>query len=370
MHLTSLHSESMRRRGRITLWIVLALIVALVALRVALPSIVQQTLNQRMDSMGAYHGHVDAVGLHLWRGAYSLDGLEIVKVSGSVPAPLLKTRRVDIKLSWHALAHGAIRASVDFQEPVLNFVDGRGEADSQAGTGVNWRAQLEQLVPIRLDEVKVHDGTITFRNFVSEPRVDLQATRVNATINNLTNADRSTQRRVAHMDASGRILGNAPVETSASFDPLGELDDFDFKLQVRDIQLIDFNDLARAYAKLDFASGNGTFVMELEASDGLLDGYAKPLFHDMKIFSWKQDVEDAHKNPLSLAWEALAHGVTSIFKNHEQNQFATRIPISGRIDDRKLGVWHAIVNVLHNAFVKAYTPQLEQLKPAPDREDS
>jgi hypothetical protein len=356
----------MKRRSRLILsWSLLALLVVLIGLRMALPTIVRNVLNQRMDRMGDYHGHVTDVDLSLWRGAYSLNGLKIVKVSGKVPVPLLQTPHMDIHLSWHALIHGAIRASVVFERPVLNFVDGNGGAGSQAGGGVDWRAQLQHLVPIRLDSVKVTDGTVTFRNFVSKPRVDIKATDVDAEVTNLTNADRSGGRRVADMRATARVLGEAPLETSASFDPLGNAVDFTFKLRILHVDLTKLNDLARAYAKLDFESGKGDFVMELDARDGRLDGYAKPLFHDMQIFSWKQDVEDEHENPFEVAWQAIAEGITSIFTNHKKDQFATRVPISGSIDDKKIGTWRAIVNVLHNAFVKAYTPQLENLKPAP-----
>ncbi|HEX5354445.1 MAG TPA: DUF748 domain-containing protein [Rhodanobacteraceae bacterium] len=356
----------MQRRSRnILLWSLAAVIVALIGLRIALPTIVRHTLNQHMDHMGDYHGHVADVDISLWRGAYSLDDLKIVKVSGKVPVPLLQTPRMDIHLSWHALMHGAIRASVEFQRPVLNFVDGNKGSDTQAGGGVDWRAQLQRLIPTRLDEVKVDNGTITFRNFVSKPRVDIKATRVNAVVTNLTNADRSGGRRVADMHATAQVLGEAPMETSASFDPLGKSVDFTFKLRILHIDLVKLNDLARAYAKLDFASGHGDFVMELNARDGRLDGYAKPLFHDMQIFSWKQDVTKEHENPFEVAWQAIAETITSIFTNHKKDQFATRVPISGRIDDKKFGTWRAIVNVLHNAFVKAYTPQLEHLHPAP-----
>jgi hypothetical protein len=260
---------------------------------------------------------------------------------------------------------GAIRAKIDFRHPVVNFVDGPGRANTQAGTGVDWRAQLRHLLPIRLDELNVHDGTITFRNHHSSPKVDLKATDVEASVTNLTNADRRKGSRVAHMRATANVLGQAPLETSARFDPLGSLNDFYFELRVLHIKLTKLNDLARAYAKLDFAAGQGDFVMQLKARNGELRGYAKPLFHGMKIFSWKQDVEKEDKNPIRLAWEALAQGVTSIFKNHKHNQFATQVPIRGRINDKKVGTLRAVLNVLHNAFVKAYTPQLENLKPAP-----
>lgn len=359
----------MKKRYRWPLWTLIAVIVVLVALRLALPTIVRNVLNHRMDRMGDYHGHVADVDLNLWRGAYSLNDLRITKVSGKVPVPLLNTRSMDIALSWNALLHGAIRATVDFDHPVLNFVDSNSKKSSQAGRGVDWRKQLDNLIPIRLDEVNVHDGTITFHNFVSKPRVDLKATDVQASVTNLTNAKGSKGSRVASMRVSADILGEAPLQSTASFDPLGDFQDFKFTLRVLRIQLTKLNDLARAYAGLDFASGHGDFVMELEARDGQLRGYAKPLFKDMKIFSWKQDVEKEKENPFRVAWEAIVNGVTWIFKNHKVDQFATRVPISGRIDNRKIGTWRAIVNVLHNAFVQAYKPQLENLKPVPKNDD-
>lgn len=44
-------------------------------------------------------------------------------------------------------------------------------------------------------------------------------------------------------------------------------------------------------------------------------------------------------------------GKTSLLKNQTKEQFATHIPISGRIDDKKLGTFFAFVGVLHNAVV-------------------
>jgi hypothetical protein len=360
----------MRPAFRRTLIVVLAIVVLLVVARLALPYVVKDYLNRKMDRMGEYHGHIVDIDIHLWRGAYTLDGLRIDKVDGKVPVPFFSAATTDIALSWRALTHGTVRGRVEFDHASLNFVDGEGKAAGQSGKGVDWRRKLEMLLPIRLDEVRVRDSEVTFRNFVSNPRVDMEMTDVNATVVNLTNADRSQGRRVADLDATAKVLGEAPLKAKASFDPLApRLLDFSFALQVSDIELKRLNDLARAYAKLDFAGGHGTFVMQLEAKDGVLDGYAKPLLHDVQIFSWKQDVEEEHKNPLRVAWEAIAQGITSLFKNHQQDQFATRVPISGRIDDKDISAWDAIVGVLHNAFVKAYSPNLENLKPAPEKKD-
>lgn len=360
----------MKPAYRRTLIGVLVVIALLVAARLALPYVVKDYLNRKMDRMGDYHGHIADIDIHLWRGAYSLDHLRIDKVDGKLPVPFFAADTTDIALSWRALTHGTVRGRVEFDRASLNFVDGQDKGASQSGKGVDWRRQLEMLLPIRLDEVRVRNSEVTFHNFVSHPKVDMKMTDVDATVVNLTNADRSQGRRVADLDATAKVLGEAPLMAKASFDPLErKMANFVFTLRVSEIQLQRLNDLARAYAKLDFAGGHGTFVMQLEARDGALEGYAKPLLHDVQIFSWKQDVEEADKNPLRIAWEALAQGITSLFKNQEKDQFATRVPISGRIDDKNLGTWAAIVGVLRNAFVKAYTPQLEHLAPAPEKKD-
>jgi hypothetical protein len=351
------------RRG---LWTFAIVVVVLVVARIALPYVVLDYLNGRLARMGDYAGHIDDIDIHLWRGAYSIDDLVIEKVDGKVPVPLFKSSRADIALSWRALSKGRIRGKVDFIEPEINFVDGSGKGDTQTGRGVDWRAQLKALVPIRLDEVNVFRGKVTFNNFVSSPKVDLEMTEVYATATNLTNVQRAQGKRIAELHATAKVLGDAPLETAARFDPLERRGDFQYQLTVRDIKLVKANDLARAYSGLDFASGSGDFVMQLEARDGRLDGYAKPLFHDLKVFSWKQDVEQGDKNPLHIAYEMVAQGVTWVFKNHGENQFATRVPISGRIDQKNLDTGQAILGVLRNAFVEAYRPNLEKLDDRPD----
>ena len=347
-------------------WITLAVvIVALVAARLFLAGWVADYLNRRMAHMGDYRGHVAAVDLHLWRGAYSMRDLRVEKRTGKVPVPLLRAPNVDIDVSWSALVHGAVVARVVFERPEINFVDDKADAASQSGRGVDWRSELEGLIPIRLDEVAVRGGRVHFRNFGSDPPVDLEWTSVNGTVTNLSNA-RQASARAASLDLEARMLGDAPVTAHAKFDPLGSLRDFEFAVKVTKVDLTKANAFLQAYAKVDAESGTGDFVMELEARKGRLDGYAKPLLHDVKLFSWKHDIEEQHDNPLRAAWEALAGGVENIFKNHSEDQFATRVEIHGTIESKETSAWQAITGVLHNAFVQAFKPSFERL---PERRD-
>ncbi|MBX3724521.1 MAG: DUF748 domain-containing protein [Xanthomonadales bacterium] len=346
-----------RRR---TVWMVVAvLLLAAVAIRLLLPGIVRDSLNARMASMGDYTGSVQDVSLAIWRGAYRLRDLRIEKATGDLAVPLLEAPRVGISISWNDLLRGAVVAEVLFDGPTVHFVDGVSTGDSQAGTGVDWRARLADLVPIRIDEVRIRDGRVVFHNFVSDPPVNLEATQVQARIDNLTNVRDADDRRAAELEAEARLFDSADLEASARFDPIGRPDDFQFALRILDIELTRLNDLAQAYAALDFESGNGEFVMELEARDRQLSGYAKPLLQNLQIFSWQSDVVEASKNPFRIAWEAVAEGVTRLFRNAPADQFATRIEIRGELGDAELGTWGAILGILRNAFVEALQPYFE-----------
>lgn len=349
-------------------WMLLVLIAALVGLRALLPGWATRYLNAKLDHMGSYHGELADVDLHLWRGAYTIRDFVIVKQDGRVPVPLLKAPRTELAVSWRELLSGGVVAEVQFFDPELNLVDGRTEQETQTGRGVDWRERLESILPIHLNEVDVHDGTLHFRNFESDPPVDLVATQINGQIYNLTNVRETGTPRAATFDLRAQVLGAAPLETHARFDPFGTFRDFQIELRVTQIELRRLNDFLQAYAKLDAESGDGDFVMQLEARDGRLDGYAKPLFRDVGLFSWKHDIEQQHDNPLRALWEATAAGVQNLLKNQREDQFATRVAISGRIDRPQTSAVEAIVAILRNAFVEAYKPQFERLhKDAPDR---
>lgn len=161
----------MKARYRWPLIGLASLVALLVALHLALPYLVRDYLNDKLADMGDYRGHVADVDLAWWRGAYRINGLRIVKTSGKVPVPLLDAPVIDLSVSWHSLIYDkAVVAKVIFEQPELNFVDGGNKLASQTGQGTDWRQQLEKLLPITLDEVHIDKGTLTFRNFNSNPR--------------------------------------------------------------------------------------------------------------------------------------------------------------------------------------------------------
>lgn len=361
----------MKKRYSFPLWLI-GVIVLLVAARIALPFVVRDQLNSRMAEMGEegqYSGHVEKVSIALWRGAYTLHEFRIEKTADEISIPFFHGPATDISLAWRHLVRGRVVGDLELHSPDLNFLAGRDEVDSQTGEGVDWRDALNNLAPFELNEVIVNDGRIRFQKLSSEPPLDVAIERIQARMENLGNVEREDEDgdgRVATLQVHALVLGSAPLEMEGEFDPIGRTDDFELLLRLTELELVELNDLAREYASLDFESGQGEFVLELQARDGRLEGYAKPLFQDMQIFSWQSDVVEGDSNPLRIAWEATAEAVTSIFQNQPEQQFATRVPIQGELGDGEVGLLPAIFGILRNAFIEAYRADFEGLGPRPD----
>jgi uncharacterized protein involved in outer membrane biogenesis len=351
----------MKKRYSIPQWTLLGIAIALVALHFALPILVRDYLNDKLADMGSYRGHIADVDLAWWRGAYRINDLRIVKVDGKVRLPFVEAPRIDLSISWKALwQERAVVAEVVFEEPVVNFVDGGADKQaSQTGQGTDWSEQLTKLLPITLNEVRVVEGNVHFHNFTSTPPVRLQATQVNASVYNLTNVSDEQGERVAHFEGSARLLGHAPLESSATFDPLRSFEDFQLKLRTTDIELKQLNDFSAAYGKFDFNAGSGDLVIEASADDGQLSGYIKPLLRNVEIFNWEQDVTDTDKGLLRGLWEALVGGGEKLLKNQGKDQFATRVELSGSVQQQNISAFQAFLAILRNGFIEAFNTRFE-----------
>lgn len=357
----------MKRRYRWPLWGLLGVLLLLVCLHLALPLLVRDYLNDKLADMGDYRGQITDVDLAWWRGAYTINGLNIVKTAGKVPVPFLEAPLIDLSVSWRSLWNDhAVVAEVDFVRPQLNFVDGGNKQTSQTGRGTDWRQQLEKLLPITLNEVRIDNGTLTFRNFTSTPPVNLKATRLDASIRNLTNVQDLKGRRDARFEGKARLLGDASVESSATFDPFSDFDDFQFRLRATGIQLRQLNDFASAYGKFDFNAGHGDLVIEAEAQKGRLHGYIKPLLRDVDVFNWQQDVKNEDKGFFRSIWEALVGGSETVLKNQRKNQFATRVELSGSVHKSDISAFEAFLQILRNGFIQAFNARYEQAPPKSD----
>ena len=344
----------MLRRNRILL--VLGIVVVLaVAVRAALPFMVRDYMNRKLASLESYQGSVADVDIALWRGAYGLDGVQIVKREGSHQTPFFSAPRIDISVEWRSLFKGSVVAEAKFLQPQVNLVQSKNEKEEQLGKEVNWADSLKELVPIRLNTVAVQDGTVTFRTPGIATNDALVAHNVSGTVSNLTNVVEQDKETFADFALSANVLQGGAAKVSGSVNPLAATPTFDVNLAVEKVQLPQVNPWLRQYLKADAASGDFQLYLEVAAADGKFKGYAKPLMQNVDM----QGLEDENKPLLKKMWEGLVDFGTKIFENDDKEQVAARVPFSGALQNPKAGILEAVVSVLQNAFVGAFANSLE-----------
>jgi hypothetical protein len=245
--------------------------------------------------------------------------------------------------------------------PELNFVDSQSDSGDQTGAGGPWLQIIRGLFPFRINSAVVKDGSIHFRAPDGDPPVDIYISRVDGTVENLTNIHDSLAPLLATIEGSGLAMDHAKVEWEAKLDPFSYQPTFQLAIRLLKLDVTKINELSRAYGSFDFESGWFDLVVEMDAKEGSVEGYVKPLFRDVEIIDLAKDIQEG--DPLRVFWEALVGLTTEIFTNQRRDQFGTLIPFAGNVSTPNADVLSTVGNVLRNAFIRAYLPRLQGQAP-------
>jgi hypothetical protein len=325
--------------------------------RAMLPGFVRDHVNKTLDRNLLYTGKVGEVRMHLWRGAYSIADVQVSKAVGNVPVPLFAAERVDFSIQWNALWHGKIVGRMHMEAPELNFVDSSEHNEDQTGAGGPWLEIISDLFPFRINQATVRDGSVHFRAFESASPVNVYLSDLNGVLDNLTNIRDETAPLVSTVRATALMMDQAKFEFNMTLDPFSYRPTFELALRMLGLDVTTLNNLARAYGKFDFEHGWFDLVIEAQAREGQIEGYVKPLFRNLQVFSL-DDLTD--QNPLQIFWQALVGAVTTILANPARDQFGTLIPFTGDLSEStNADILATLGNVFRNAFVRAFLPRLE-----------
>lgn len=337
--------------------ILLAILVILIIARLLLPYFVLRYVNKTLANMDGYTGRVSDVDIALYRGAYQIDDINIRKINGKIEQPFLMIPKMDLAIQWDALFRGKLVAEVECIRPEINFAFSEDESASQTGTENDWTQVIKDLLPININRFTVVDGTINLTNVVSQPSTDLSMKNFQAEIANIRNVVNTGNALPSPVRASGDLPGYGGTMTfDADMQLLKKTPDFDYNLKLNDLQLTKLNALARRYGNIDFEKGTLDLVSEMKMQDGNIQGYLKPLTHDMQIFEWN---EGDNRTVTKFVRELIAEGGNKILENKMKDQVATRIPLEGTVEEIKTDFWPVLIGVLRNAYVSALTDNFD-----------
>jgi hypothetical protein len=216
---------------------------------------------------------------------------------------------------------------------------------------------LRDLFPFRINSAVIDNGSIHFRAYQTAPPVDIYLNMVQGSIENLTNIYDETAPLHSTVRATARAMDQADLQFQMKLDPFSYRPNFQMAVRLVGLDVRKINDFTRHYGAFDFESGWFDLVVEADAKEGQVNGYVKPLFRDLHIFSPLTDLKE--DSAVEYFWEALVGITTQALKNAQRQQFGTVIPFSGDLAGPSPDVPATAGNVLKNAFIRAYLPRLE-----------
>jgi hypothetical protein len=297
---------------------------------------------------------------------FALDGVALKRLE-----PVLRHAGLTVR-GGHLSTRGTVEYAPRAREVALQLVR-MDDADleyvkqraQQPGIGAQTAKGASEVtqepdVKVRADEVRIRNTTLAYSDRTTEPPYRVFVADTDATLMGFTNVrDGGGPAKPSHLDVTGRFMNSGPLKLDAKFEPQRQRTDLDLDLAVSDVDVTTLNDLWRAYGNFDLTAGRFSVYTELGVHGGRVDGYVKPIFRDIDVYSAEQD---AAKGVARQAYEAIVGGAATLMRNQPRDQVATETSLSGSLDDPQTSTLQAVAGILENAFFKAVLPGLDQAR--------
>lgn len=336
------------KKRRAVMWAIVVVVVAGLAVRAVLPTYVENYVNRALANLESYEGRVGDVDLALWRGGVHVEDTVIRKRNGEEGVPFFQAAAIDLSIEWKALFKGALVGEIYLLRPVLELIQDEEEGD-QLGEGVDWVAKLEELSPLRVNRLMVSNGVLNYRGARESALPELSLVNVTLLVTNLSNAISEEDELPSTLLMTARAPGGALAQLNGRFNMMTQPADMDMELTGEPVDLTELNPLIKRLTALDVERGMLGVYSEWAVKDAKLEGYLKLVMEDLEILDTKED----STNPLALIWQSVADLFVQITENQREDQFASKIPISGDLSAAKAGVIPSLVSILENGFVQA-----------------
>ncbi|MAQ71355.1 MAG: hypothetical protein CL565_04080, partial [Alphaproteobacteria bacterium] len=290
----------MKHKKRKTGYFIIIIVILLVAGRIYLPYWVKNYVNRTLDNIDGYSGSISDVDLALWRGAYQIDDLILVKDDGPKNTPFLTIKKTDLSVEWRALFKGKVVAEVDLYSPEMNMVFA-GTNAVQTGTDTDWTQAIKDLMPLDINRVGIHSGRINYKDFTSSPDINLYLSSLDATVTNLRNVEDENVALPSDIKANAGTIGEGRFTLDGKLNVLKKTPDFDLNMKAEGVALPSVNDFTNKFIGVDFAGGNLGIYSEIAAKGGQVNGYVKPVLTEVNMV----DTETQDTNPFDVIWESI-----------------------------------------------------------------
>ncbi len=324
--------------------------VVFVAIWFSTPYFARDYINRSLSDLPDYTGRVEWVRIHPWTASVDVYDVHLDKKTGEIPVHFFYSPRSNISLQWSQLFHGGKRASVTVFDPQINLVAGPNPEQSQLSINKVWIDTIKQMIPWRVNQIRIYRGDIHFHDFHTSPQVDLELSQLEGAAENMSNSKGLKIPLPSTIKISGRPLltGTFEMNLDVNFDePFAT---FTQNFRVEHVPAAGANYIMQKSLKARIKSGEIGLYGELTSDKGIYHGYVKRSFYHLEFEPKSSD----EGNPGAI-WSGILNVAKGLFEN-DQHVIDTRREISGRMDQPDVDVVSAFVSILWNASTEALHP--------------
>jgi hypothetical protein len=223
----------------------------------------------------------------------------------------------------------------------------------EAGKAVEAQNNRPAVV-LTVREFDIGHSNFAYEDKTANPNYKLFFNDADMTIKNLANHQRQGP---ANLSLHGKFMGTGDSSVAGDFLASNAGPAFNLKVAIQNTDLPSLNDLMRSYGRFDVAAGKLSVYSQVAIKDGNIDGYVKPMFSDLQVYSLQKD---KNTSIMHQAKELAIGGASHLFKNHRTEQVATDVDLKGKLSSPDINTWQALGQVLRNAFIQAIIPGFDR----------
>ncbi|HEX8043013.1 DUF748 domain-containing protein [Candidatus Deferrimicrobium sp.] len=208
---------------------------------------------------------------------------------------------------------------------------------------------------IRVDVLKITQGTLGYMNRKTDPNVRIYADHIDASFKDFSN---QLAEGPSEFQMRGRFMGSGDTRVTGTFRPESKNPNLGLKIAIDNTDMKAMSGIFQAYGKFDIKKGEFSFFSEMTIRNNLVQGYVKPIFKNMEVTDMRTPEQKNLFHKLYVGVVKVV--VTKLLKNRPLQQVATETDISGPLESPSTNTGQIIVNLIRNAFFKAILPGFER----------
>lgn len=318
------------------IYLILSVIILLILFRITLPYLGLYYLNQQINKDRNYHGHISNLDISFWHRSITLKEITISINNAPSKIPLFTATSIELFLQLTPLLSGKKVMDIKITHPVFNYL-----------IDVSLPQSGESRKSLTIRKFEINNGEINIINFHDAPHFKIAIKHVHIELHKTKDSP------VYLVDSKGQVMNSGNFYIRGKLNPFSKEPNFYIESALKGLAIPEFNSILKHYTDITARDGTFNLFVKFSAKNGKLSGYAKPFLKNLSIIEKKDDniVKKIYKKAVKVS--------AKILQNSQQKTNATKINISGNINDPNIDMLSVVLYLLQHAFIQALVPSLD-----------